>query len=434
MNKPKKQQAAAFAMSTMDAQEKAQTIYRGAILAPMVRASTTPLRTLALKYGADAVYSEEMVDRSLFSTIRYETNEGFIDYRRDTSGYSEKVKRRLAKDGGPPLMMRIDPSIEKGRFICQLGTGEPDLALKAALHVHRDVDAIDINMGCPKKFSVSGGMGSALLSDPQRAGNIIRTLRDNIPSLPVSCKIRLIKDTRSTLDFCTAMINSGALAVAIHARRVGDDSTQAADWKTLREVVPLLKSMHPSVPVLLNGDFYTRKEWTEMMEETGANGVLLARPALYNTSIFRKPSPGQTGEYGYNSPLLLDKTTVIQDYLRECLRYNVHYRNVKYVICEMMNNRRAPPERCPFLLQDYPGEQTIAKTCDCPSIESICNVWNMNTSLKTNQDAQAPAAGEHKYEDSYFLGAKQANEGKSVVGDERTPKRLRLDENTQKEQ
>ena len=29
-----------------------------------------------------------------------------------------------------------------------------------------DVAAIDVNMGCPKSFSVSGGMGAALLSKP----------------------------------------------------------------------------------------------------------------------------------------------------------------------------------------------------------------------------------------------------------------------------
>lgn len=29
-----------------------------------------------------------------------------------------------------------------------------------------DVAAVDINMGCPKAFSISGGMGAALLSKP----------------------------------------------------------------------------------------------------------------------------------------------------------------------------------------------------------------------------------------------------------------------------
>lgn len=31
----------------------------------------------------------------------------------------------------------------------------------------KDVAAVDVNMGCPKSFSISGGMGAALLSKPE---------------------------------------------------------------------------------------------------------------------------------------------------------------------------------------------------------------------------------------------------------------------------
>ena len=61
-----------------------------------------------------------------------------------------------------------------------------------------------MNIGCPKKFSVSGGMGSALLSDPKRACDIISTLRRNIGgNIPVSAKIRLLdeNDPNKTVDF-----------------------------------------------------------------------------------------------------------------------------------------------------------------------------------------------------------------------------------------
>jgi hypothetical protein len=35
-----------------------------------------------------------------------------------------------------------------------------------------DVAAIDINMGCPKPFSLSGGMGAALLSKPELISDV----------------------------------------------------------------------------------------------------------------------------------------------------------------------------------------------------------------------------------------------------------------------
>ena len=31
-----------------------------------------------------------------------------------------------------------------------------------------DIDGIDVNMGCPKSFSLKGGMGAALLSQPDK--------------------------------------------------------------------------------------------------------------------------------------------------------------------------------------------------------------------------------------------------------------------------
>jgi tRNA-dihydrouridine synthase 2 len=414
-------------MEMPDAESKAKELYHGVALAPMVRASTTPLRTLALKYGADFVYTEELMDRSLLNTFREVQPNGFVDFRRDTTNLSDKTKRKVENCGGSPaIMLRIDPKIEKGRLIAQIGTGEAHLALQAALHIHKDVDGIDINMGCPKKFSVGGGMGSALLSDPERASSIIRSLRDGLANTPVSCKIRLIKDTSSTLDFCTAMINAGALAIAIHARRVGDDACKhPADWKTLKEVVPILKQKFPSVSILLNGDFYTRQDWTEVINETLANGVLLSRPALYNTSIFKKPIHDQTGPFGYDSPLLLDKTTVIQDYLREAMFYDTHYKNVKYVICEMMNNRRHPAIRCPYLPQNFPQGQTIAQTCDCKSLTELCKLWRVDSSSSCAGTSKQIPVGEHRYHDSYFL----TNSGKDevVTIEAPDPKRVKLE-------
>lgn len=52
-----------------------------------------------------------------------------------------------------------------------MGTCCPKRAVKVAKMVERDVDAIDVNMGCPKSFSLKGGMGAALLTQPEKVGN-----------------------------------------------------------------------------------------------------------------------------------------------------------------------------------------------------------------------------------------------------------------------
>lgn len=79
--------------------------------------------------------------------------------------------------------------MEKGKVVLQLGTANAERALKVAKMVENDVAAIDINMGCPKDFSLKGGMGAALLTDPERAKSILNNLVQNI-KIPVTCKIR----------------------------------------------------------------------------------------------------------------------------------------------------------------------------------------------------------------------------------------------------
>ena len=409
--------------------ERALQLFQNAeILAPMVRASTTPLRSLAISYGCDLVYSEEIIDRAISSTERvYNETIGTIDYRRKMESFSAKVQRRMTKNNDPlHTVIRIDPELERNKLIFQLGTGEANLALPAALMVQNDVDGIDINMGCPKGFSVSGGMGSALLEDLPRACDVVSTLSRNV-SVPISCKIRLLKDDTKTVDFVTALVKAGASAIAIHGREVGDTAQQAAQLDRLVGVVKLLKSSSIGVPIIINGDMYTRNEMVNLRRRSGADAVMLARPALYNTSIFRKPpvninangqkvvyeSQEEEARYGYDSKLLLSKTQVIQDYLEHAKAYDGYVKNIKYVVCEMMTNRRTPTNLSSFMpTQTFSRGQTIADICKCRSMESLCKIWDVSRSaIVSNANASEADGGKesvgavdmHTYDDRYFL-------------------------------
>jgi tRNA-dihydrouridine synthase 2 len=424
-------------------QERANELFQNSeILAPMVRASSTPLRLLALSYGADLVYTEEIIDRAITATERVVNHElHTIDYVKKLSTFSAKQQRKMKqRNESTPVVLRIDPQKEYGKLIYQIGTGESNLALPAATMVANDVNGIDINMGCPKKFSVSGGMGSALLSDLPRACDIIKTLRRNL-NIPISCKIRLLEDDSKTLDFIQGLVNAGANAVTIHGRMAGDESIDPARMDRLINVVQLVKSSSKiDVPIIINGDLYTRNDMANIKRQSGADGVMLARPALYNTSIFRKPEETERIEeeetlaiaaaatantketrYGYDSPLLLSKTQVIQEYLSQAQIYKPHYKNVKYVICEMMNNRRTPSGLTPFMSQVYPGKQTIDSICKCKSLDDLCKVWDVKFSslpscvtptttcgvkqqhFTTVNDNNKDEILLHRYDDQYFL-------------------------------
>jgi tRNA-dihydrouridine synthase 2 len=69
-------------------------------------------------------------------------------------------------------MLQVHKGREKDRLVIQLGTADGERALKAARLVENDVAGIDINMGCPKKFSIQGGMGSALLDHPDQVKQV----------------------------------------------------------------------------------------------------------------------------------------------------------------------------------------------------------------------------------------------------------------------
>ena len=129
------------------------------VLAPMVRSGELPSRLLALHYGADLVWGPETVDRAMIGTTRrINPRTNCIEWTRYSSNGGKKLEERagLQKES---VIYRIDPIREKGKLVYQIGTSDPDLAVQAAKLVAGEVAGIDVNAGCPKPFSTSGGMG-----------------------------------------------------------------------------------------------------------------------------------------------------------------------------------------------------------------------------------------------------------------------------------
>lgn len=106
---------------------------------------------------------------------------------------------------------------EKGKVILQLGTADPDLALEAALTLKNDVSAVDLNCGCPKKFSIQGGMGAALLSNPELLEKILTKLVKH-SGMPVTCKIRLLDTREKTIELVKMIVSTGVKALTVHCR------------------------------------------------------------------------------------------------------------------------------------------------------------------------------------------------------------------------
>ncbi|KAI9145106.1 hypothetical protein BKA69DRAFT_1025258 [Paraphysoderma sedebokerense] len=273
------------------------------MLAPMVRISTLPMRLLALEYGADIVYGPEIVDKRLIGSERV-VNEllGTVDY----------VK-------GKQLNFRTIPSIEKSRLVFQLGSSDPDLALAAAKVVEPDVSAIDLNCGCPKSFSILGGMGAALLSNPDKLCAILEKLVNNL-SVDVTCKIRMLSTKEETIELCKRIEKTGVKAIAVHCRTRYMPPQVSGDWSIFKAIAEEIKS----IPIIANGDIFEREHMQKLREQSTLSSFMVARGAQANPSIFHPSGP-------------FDIETVVRSYIQKSIMVDNIWQNTKYTLLCMYN-------------------------------------------------------------------------------------------------
>jgi len=242
--------------------------YRNKVcLAPMVRVCTLPIRRLARAYGADIVYSQELVARKLATCFkRVNTEMGTVDFlTKKNNGAEELVYRRSPNDTNSVL---------------QIGAADGEWALKAANAIFPYFDAIDVNMGCPKGFSVKNGMGVTLLQDRERVKEVLTTLVRNVPR-PVTCKIRLLENMSDTIDLIKTIEQTGVQAIGVHARYIPQRSTSKAHLHLLPQLQAAV-----SVPLIANGDIFKYEDIAKVKEISGCSSVMVARGALRNLSVF----------------------------------------------------------------------------------------------------------------------------------------------------
>lgn len=275
------------------------------ILAPMVRVGTLPMRLLAVEFGATMVYAEEIIDRKILNASRT------VNEAQGTTEF------RL------PEGNLVFATVPEEPVVFQLGTADAATAVRAAEVVARDVRAVDVNMGCPKHFSMSGGMGAALLRRPEVAEDILKTLKRNL-NIPVTCKIRLLEDPKDTSELVRRLQNCGIEALAVHGRRTLDRSRYAADYQGIAQVVS-----EAQVPVIHNADIFYHQDILEMKKRTGAHSVMIARGAQWNCSVFR--SQGMLPVYD-----------VMRKYLDIAEKFDNLIYNTKFCIIQMIKNQKVP--------------------------------------------------------------------------------------------
>lgn len=215
--------------------------------------------------------------------------------------YTEMVSAKaiLYKNKNSKALMEITPA--EGPVGLQLFGSDPQLMGEIAMQVQDlyPYPLIDVNMGCPVPKVVNNGEGSALMKDPQLAASIIREMVKRVHK-PVTVKFRkgFYGDEVLAPDFARAMEDAGAAALAIHGRTREQYYSGAADWDVIRQVKEAV-----SIPVFGNGDIFTPGDALSMMEQTGCDGVMVARGARGNPWIFdgiRKLLAAGSGNVSYH--------------------------------------------------------------------------------------------------------------------------------------
>ena len=103
---------------------------------------------------------------------------GTVDFVEIPRAPGKEMKKKRSRDAGKVRVAFRTCPRERERVVFQLGTSRPAMALQAAQLVQNDVAGIDLNMGCPKRFSIQDGMGVALLREGGKvACEILRVLR-----------------------------------------------------------------------------------------------------------------------------------------------------------------------------------------------------------------------------------------------------------------
>ena len=199
--------------------------------------------------------------------------------------YTEMVSARalVYEDKKTASLLEMQP--EHRPCGAQLFGNEPDIMAEAAVRAAAicKPEFLDVNMGCPMPKIFNNGDGSALMGDPERAAAIVTAMKKAV-DLPVTVKFRsgIREDSRNCVEFAKRMEAAGADAMCIHGRT----RVQMYSGKSDRNMVTAVKAA-VSVPVIASGDALSGRDCLDILDETGADFIMIARGAEGYPMIFK---------------------------------------------------------------------------------------------------------------------------------------------------
>ncbi|MDA9558007.1 tRNA dihydrouridine synthase DusB [Vibrio sp.] len=224
------------------------------IVAPMAGVTDRPFRELCLRYGAGMAVSEMMSSNpKVWKTA--------------------KSQQRMVHTG------------ESGIRSVQIAGADPSMMAEAAqFNVENGAQIIDINMGCPAKKVNKKLAGSALMQYPDLVKQILTSVVQAV-DVPVTLKTRTGWDTENKNCVLIAKLaeDCGIQALALHGRTKACMYKGDAEYDSIKAVKQAI-----SIPVIANGDISTPEKAKFVLEYTGADALMVGRPAQGRPWIFQE--------------------------------------------------------------------------------------------------------------------------------------------------
>jgi tRNA-dihydrouridine synthase B len=209
---------------------------------------------------------------------------------------------------------RMDHSGEPEPRVVQIAGGDAQMMAEAA---RRNADAgaqiIDINMGCPAKKVCNKAAGSALMRDEALVRDILETVVKAV-SVPVTLKMRTGWDVlnKNAPTIARMAEDSGIQALAIHGRTRACMYQGEAEYETIRAIKRAV-----SIPIFANGDIDSPRKAKLVLEQTGADGVMIGRSAQGRPWIFREIAAYLTSGQELTTPSIAEVRDIMLAHLRD---------------------------------------------------------------------------------------------------------------------
>lgn len=223
------------------------------MLAPLAGYTDLPFRSMVKRFGVDLTISEMISSHA------------------------------LVYNNAKTLKMIQKSPIEQDYSVQISGSKEHIIAQAVEiLNNQEGISVIDLNCGCPAPKVANHGNGSGLLKDLNLLVKLANLIKQNAKTPYTSLKLRIGFDKKIPLEIAQALKDVQSDFVVIHGRTRADGyKKDRIDYDSIAQI----KKLAP-MPIIANGEIDSVAKAREVLESTGANGVMIGRKAISAPWIF----------------------------------------------------------------------------------------------------------------------------------------------------